>query len=657
MGGLRTGEQIQSHPGPAVAGTGAGDRRPSHRRRWAVVAAYLLSGLVLFAAYARLSQTYTLNSDSANILLMGSDLLHGNLLLHSWYMSDVSFYPTELPQYALLESFLGLRAETGHIAAGMTYTLVLLFAVMLARAGSSGRRRLVRTLIAAGIMLAPQLGLGIFAMDLSVGHIGTAAPLLLIWLLLDRAERSVPRWSVPVLIAVLLAWVQVADPIVYVVGIGPLGIACALRVIRGWLKAEGNWWRRLTAQSYDLALGAASVAAAGLAWIANNVLSALGGYTVNRLPFYLTPWSDLHNNWPAGWKVLEVFGANYAGLGGIPLVLAFLHMVSIALVVCALARVAWRFFGVSLVDEIMAVAIVLNIVLYLLTNASDEAAHEVAIIAPFGAALAARVLVSTRDVVLARDRFPVRDTGPASRQSARRVRLARQAHLTGRIMAAGWARLTGWLRVPGLVLAAAWSRLVSGFRVVRRIVAAGGVRVARWTRLPRLARLARRAGRSHRVRLAGAVAGILVLIGYAAGLGWEVTQPALPASNTTLATWLLDHHLTYGLSGYWTSSSVTLDSGNQVQVRALMQHTMQDDLWMSNEAWYDPRTHYANFIVLDSTQGYFSHWEPLGLIKEYFGTPARIYHYGPYTVMVWNRNLLLSIPGNPAIPGKSVAQG
>jgi hypothetical protein len=656
MGGLRTGEQIQSHPGPAIAERRVSDRRPSHRVRWAVVAAYLLSGLVLLAAYARLSQTYTLNSDSANILLMGSDLLHGNLLLHSWYMSDVSFYPTELPQYALLESFLGLRAETAHIAAGMTYTLVLLFAVMLARAGSSGRRRLIRTLIAAGIMLAPQLGLGVFAMDLSVGHIGTAAPLLLIWLLLDRTERSAARWSVPVLIAVLLAWVQVADPIVYVVGIGPLGIACALRVIRGWLKAEGSWWRRLTAQWWYLLLGAASVAAAGLAWIANNVLSALGGYTVNRLPFYLTPWSDLHYNWPAGWKVLEVFGANYTGLSGIPLVLAFLHMASVALVVCALARVAWRFFTVSLVDEILAVGIVLNIVLYLLTNASDEAAHEVAIIVPFGAALAARVLVSAGGLVLAKDRFPVRSGGPAGRgahrfQQARQVRLARQAQLTGRVVVAGWVRLIGWLRVPGRVVAVGWSWLVRWFRVVRRIILAGWVRLARWLRLPRWVLLARRFGRSYRVRVAGAVAGILVLIGYAAGLGWETTQPALPAANTTLATWLADHHLTYGLSGYWTSSVVTLNSGNKVQVRALMQHTMQDDLWMSKESWYDPQTHYANFIVLDSTPGYFSHWEPLGLIKEYFGTPAKIYHYGPYTVMVWHRNLLPSIPGNPTVQG------
>ena len=528
-----------------------------------MVGAYLLAGIGLWVAYARLSQTYTLNSDSANILLMGSDLLHGNLLLHSWYVSDVSFYPTELPQYALLEGFFGLRAETAHIAAGMTYTLALLFAVLLARSGStSGRQALIRTLIAAGIMLAPQLGLGVFAMDLSVGHLGTAVPLLLIWLLLDRADRSAPRRWVPVLVAVLLAWVQVADPIVYLVGIGPLGIVSALRVIQGWKKAQGSRWRRLTAQWYDLSLGAASVAAAGLAWIANHVLSALGGFTVNRLPFHLTPWSDLHNNWQAKWKLLEVFGANYSGLSGVQFTLALLHLVSVAIVVGALVWVAWRFFAANRVDQILAVAIVLNILLFLFTNASDLAAHEVAIIAPFGAALAARVLVRARD------------TAPEGRR-ARRVRTLR---------------------------------------------------------LPRP------------VRLAGLAAAILVLAGYAAGLGWEVTQPARPAANTSLASWLLDHHLTYGLSGYWTSSSVTLDSGNQVQVRALKQFTMQADLWMSDQAWYDPQTHYANFIVLDSKPGFFSHWEPLALIKKYFGTPARIYYAGAYTILVWHRNLLLHIP-------------
>jgi len=214
----------------------------------------------------------------------------------------------------------------------------------------------------------------------------------------------------------------------------------------------------------------------------------------------------------------------------------------------ALARVARRFFRVSLVDQVLAAAIVLNVVLYLLTNAANQAAHEVAVIVPFGAALAARVLTQ-------------------------KVRLARAA------------------------------------------------------------------------RPAALVAGIVVLAGYTAGFGYELTQPSAPPANTRLASWLVEHHLTYGLSGYWTSSSVTVDSGQRVKVRALMQYTLKRDLWMSNLDWYNPKLHYANFIVLDSQPGFFSHWEPRALVRRYFGVPAQTYHTGPYTIMVWHRNLLNDIPG------------
>src|SRR5262249_7771926 len=205
MGGLRAGGEAQSRVGPGgSAGPGDRDNASGARRRWTALAAYLLAGVVLFTAYLRLSGTSQLNSDSANILLMASDLLHGNLLLHGWHMSDVSFYPTEIPQYALLESFLGLHMQTAHVAAAMTYTL----AFLLARRGSAGRAACTRTLIAAGIMLAPQLGFGVFALDLSVGHIGSSIPLLLVWLLLDKAT---PHWYVPVVTAVVLAWVLMAD--------------------------------------------------------------------------------------------------------------------------------------------------------------------------------------------------------------------------------------------------------------------------------------------------------------------------------------------------------------------------------------------------------------------------------------------------------------
>src|SRR5580704_16938213 len=266
MGGPRAGADTQSL---ATSTSSAGSAERSSRPggpRWAVLAAYLLAGVALFTVYLRLSETSTLNSDSADILLMGRDLLHGHLLLHGWYMSDVSFYPTELPQYALLESFLGLHMQTAHVAAAMTYTLAFLLAVLLARSGSTGREAMTRMVIAAGIMLAPQFGLGVFALDLSVGHIGTSIPLLLTWLVLDRMR---PRWYVPVLVAVLLAWVLVADPIVYIVGVGPLGLVAAARVIRDWRHGDGGWRQRLATARYDLSLGAASVAATALAWAAN----------------------------------------------------------------------------------------------------------------------------------------------------------------------------------------------------------------------------------------------------------------------------------------------------------------------------------------------------------------------------------------------------
>jgi len=368
---------------------------------------------------------------------------------------------------------------------------------------------------------------------------------------------------VPVLTAVLLAWVLVADPIVYVVGVGPLGLVCAVRVTGGLIKSSGRWSARITGVWYELSLGVAAVAAAGLAWAVNTILSHLGGFVLSKLPFYFRWPPNLHHNAPAAWKVLEIFGANYAGLSGVWLALAFLHLASVIVVGVAVIRVAGRFFGdISLVDQVLAVAIVANVALYLLTNAADLAAHEVAIIVPFGAALAARVLV----------------------------------------------------------------------RAVKRATAQEGNQSTSSS------------GLSRRVRRAGFAAGILVLAGYTAGFGYELTQPSAPPANASLASWLAAHHLNYGLSGYWTSSSVTVDSGNQVKVRALMQYSMKRDLWESDIDWYNPALHYANFIVLDSHPGFFSHWEPRALIKQYFGTPARTYRTGPYTIMVWNRNLLSSIP-------------
>jgi len=550
MGVLRAGPETEP-PSDEAAGPGSAPSQWSaSRRRWIEVAAFALAAAALFAVYLRLSRTVPENSDEANVLLVASDMLHGNLLLHGWYLTDVSFYTTEVPQYALLEIFFGVHPDTAHIAAAMTYTLVVVLAVLLARGGFTSRAAAIRLLIAAGIILAPQLGPGVTALILTIGHIGTAVPVLLIFLLLDRAPQ---RWWVPVLAGLGLAWVLVADELVLIVAIVPLAVVCALRVLEAAVR-ERSLSRAFATRRYELSLIGAAAAAAGLAWVAERVLRALGGYILNPIRFTFAShysWATLH----VLWAVPRIYGADYRGLAGGPYYTALLHMVSLALVGLALLLVAWRFFaGAALVDQVLAVAIVLNIVLFVTTGAGSQGPHEIAVVAPFGAALAARMLAGSQ----------------ASRTRAQSV-LARRT----------------------------------------RAVAYG--------------------------------AGLAVLLGYLAGLGHEVIRPAAPPDGSQVASWLEAHHLRYGLGGYWQSSIVTVDTGGQVKVRAVVKNTMGPYLWLAKPSWYDSAAQQANFVVLDSTRSYL-YSEPRAVIAKYFGRPAHEYNVGPFTVMVWDRNLLSSIP-------------
>jgi len=133
------------------------------------------------------------------------------------------------------------------------------------------------------------------------------------------------------------------------------------------------------------------------------------------------------------------------------------------------------------------------------------------------------------------------------------------------------------------------------------------------------------------------------LLGYLWGLAHEVVRPAAPPDGSQVASWLEAHHLRYGLGGYWQSSIVTVDTGGQVKVRALVKNTMGPYLWLAKPAWYDPAAQQANFIVLDSTRSYL-YSEPRAFIAKRFGRPAREYNVGPYTVLVWDRNPLSGIP-------------
>jgi hypothetical protein len=555
---------------PPAAGPAAGAARPASpgrpaARRLLVAAVAALAVAVLFLAYLRVSRTYPENSDESNDLLMAWDMLHGNVLLHGWYLSDVSFITTELPQYLLLVWLFGLHADTAHIAAAMTYTLVVIFAVLLAR----GARRQVpsgqawpRMLLTAGLMFAPQLGVGVFVLLLSLGHIGTAVPLLLTWLVIDRCP---PRPWVPVVVGLLLTWVLVADPLVLLVGVAPLVAVCGLRVARGLSLAQrrderGPGWLRasLRAHWYELALALAAIAAQGLAAVAGRLIQAAGGFFLHPVPYQLAPvhtWPK--HAWVTAQGLLALFGAKPQGPAA-AMAFAVLHLAGVALVAWAVLRVARRFVSwPDMISQILLVAMVLNVAAYVpstLANATALNAREFAVVLPFGAVLAGRTL------------------GPSLRDALRRD------------------------------------------------------------------------GQRRRVRpavLAGA-AGVL-LAGYAASLGWAAAQPSVPPMNARLASFLAAHHLTSGIGGYWLSSVVTVGSDGAVTIRSVRPATLQPNLWEAKGSWYDPGRNRANFLVTSSTPGFFNYWQPNPAALAALGRPVTTYHTGPYTVYVYDKNLLAEL--------------
>jgi hypothetical protein len=372
-----------------------GARRTPARRRWLLAGAAVLAAAVLFGAYLRLSWTVPANSDGAGNVLQAWDMLHGNLLLRGWSLSDTSFYTTELPQYMLIVSFLGRTGAVIHVASAMTYTLIVLLAALLAKGRATGRAALARALIAAGIMLAPQLGNGVLVLESSPGHIGTSVPLLATWLVLDRAGR---RWWVPPVVGAMLAWVLVADAVTFYAGIIPLAVVCGVRAYRQVVVER----RPVRSAWFELSLAAAAITAIGAAWLALAIIGGQHGFVVAPVENTLTSGAQLVRRLSATFEgVLLLFGADFLGMRlGLPAASAFLHLTGL----CLAAWATWTVIrGVlrardtrELVEPVLAAAVLINLVAYTLSALDMDArsSREIAAVLPFAAVLAGRVLAA-----------------------------------------------------------------------------------------------------------------------------------------------------------------------------------------------------------------------------------------------------------------------
>jgi hypothetical protein len=352
-----------------------------------------LAAAVLFFCYWRQSQAVPLSSDGSSNVLQAWAMLHGNLLLHNWWVSDVSFYTTELPQYMLIAALTGLGPWVVHAAAAMTYTLLVLLAAVLAKGHVQGGAGWARALLAAGLMLSPQLGATSILL-LSPDHTGTAVPLLVIWLLIDRAK---PHWYVPVLVGLLFTMTMVGDSIILLTGIIPLVLVGTGRAVAGLIrhgKRDASGW-------YELSLAGAAAAAGVAGSFGPRVMAALGGYRQSPVGTD-TDLSQLqHGSWVTLQGFLELFGANvfdpsfFGTRPALEVVFVAVHLAGAILAIWALgAGLARIFRRGELIVPVFAVAIVANLGAYMIsTHAQDLlGAREMAAVLPLGAVLAGRLL-------------------------------------------------------------------------------------------------------------------------------------------------------------------------------------------------------------------------------------------------------------------------
>ena len=362
------------------------------RRPWSWPAGFALGALILFGIYLRQADNFPVQSDGASNALQAWDMLHGNWLLHGWTLTDLSFYTLDLPLYGLVEAVHGLNAGSAHIAAALTYTLVVVCAAVLAKGRAEGREALIRVLMVVGMMLTPPMLSGAATFLSDPDHTLTQVPLLLVWILLDRfADR--PRWPVPVLTGALLAWSVVADPLVIYEGMLPVVVVCALRLYRHRdtvPRQPRQFW-------YEAALISASAVAASAGALALRLIGRAGGFTVTPPD---TTFAQVHTLYTHLWvtvqSVLKLYGADFSGDQGIHAAPAVICLAGVALATWAACRAMRRFSAMDLVTQVLVIALVVLLISYTVSGGPNVVGgpHEIVGVLPIGAVLAARLLTA-----------------------------------------------------------------------------------------------------------------------------------------------------------------------------------------------------------------------------------------------------------------------
>jgi len=576
-------------------------RRRTAPRTLASIAAAAALTIGLFVAYLLQSRSAGANADAAAQALQGWDLVHGHLLLRGWFLSDVSFYTFEVPLDGVVSLVIGLRSDVIHVAAAAEYALLVLFAALVAAGAGRDRRRgrregWVRALIAAGIMVAPGVNPGEHVLLLAPDHTGIGVPVLIALLAVDRLapRRLLPVLGAGLLVCLVLFWAQLDDPVAEFSGAIPLALACAVplvaapvRRLAGSLRARDGgrpaaplvWRDEAQAHGYDVALLLAAAVSFGLTLLANRAITSLGGFYLHAIPA-----KSQISHWATVPAQLRALGQNLMFLFGSNFWIGSQPLTAFAYV---------HLIG-------LAVALIGLLVALWSWPRADRVTRTliIALFAVFAAGAVSPLMQ------------PVSGTHEIA------IMLPLGAALAGRVIGP-------WL-AGGRQASAADGQPADGQP------AAGQARRGRpgW-RVP---------------SLRAAVACVLALagVGYLVSLGYAAAQPSRPSVNQALADFLVAHHLTSGLGGYWDADITALGSGGKVTIAPLVDGGRYGYPWESKAAWFDPKVSSANFVIAH-VQNLGAGYLPVSLVLHAYGKPAQEYRLGKTLVLVYDRNLLTSV--------------
>lgn len=377
---------MQSAPSrPGAPLDGEGSAAPSAARRWLTVAAWLVGSLALLAIYVRISLTSKVNSDGSNNALQAWDLLHGHLLLHGWEIGDANFYFFELPLNAISQALFGLGAFATHAASALTYALVAVCAIALAVTDSRGTARVVRAAVVVMVLAGPLLTMSSLRLVLEEpDHIGTSVFLLVSFLLIDRLPER--RFTAPLLCLVLAAG-QFSDMTVRYVAVPAIVLVCGYRAIAA---------RKL--RTPDAAFVAAAVISVPLEELLRALFVHLGGFSEDAPRAKLAPVHLWAHQASVTWVNLRhLFGAVHQADTRAGVVAFAFATVCLAVAIAGLVRVVWVWRRASRAEQALFVAIIANVGLDTVSSLAHLGApHELAVVLPCGAVLAARAVVPQR---------------------------------------------------------------------------------------------------------------------------------------------------------------------------------------------------------------------------------------------------------------------